>query len=787
MILFRLRAGALLVVLMLTFIFATPSECRGREHVVLEVVLNTEKKGDFFVYLTQDGDSLMDKEDLVTIGFEDPSGTTSRIEGKTFISLRSMKEVTFSFNDETISLHITAAPHLLRRSSIDLRPARRPDVYYPRDTGAFLNYGLYYAGRQPVGYRSFTGTTQVGMRVGDILFLGDSNYTRNDDDERFVRLSTNMTHESRLDLNRTAFGDLSATSGYLGSAVNMGGVSFSRNFSIDPYFIEQPMVDYTGFATLPSEIRVSMDGAQVRSQKVGPGPFDLRNILSFNGVHDLTITVRDAFGREETVHYPFYSADTILRGGLHEFSYNAGFLRRNYGTESNDYGRFAASFFHNYGLTDSFTIGTRGEGLSDHVNAGPRMSCLIRRYGTLGLGAGVSLSRGKRAGYAASLSYTYQPRNASLRLLYNGYTRDYTTISTQTTDDRTRSELGAGIGYGTPRLGSISFDFAAISRYTATNSERYTLQYSRGITRDANVHFSVTHTKNDCSDTRFDLGLTFHPGKDITLSASLQKGGSSDYQTVQVQKSTPAGEGYGYRVSASRTGTSGSESSFINPYVQYNGTYGTYSAEFRGDYGTGSANSRQSMAVNASGSIAYVGRTLSFGRPVSDSYGMVKVGDIEGVGVYHNNQLLGRTDRSGRLFIPNMVSYADNYVSIDDRDIPVEYSLERVGRYVSPPFRSGTFLTFDAVKTRALIGRMETRPGGKSVPVALAHAVFRLNGREISFITGRKGEFYLENIPAGRYTGALRDARRTYSFTLVIPPSDGMTVDLGGIIAEDAH
>lgn len=787
MILPWLRPGAALVALLIPLFLAAPAPCGDRQHVVLEVILNTDNKGEFFVYLTTDRDCLMSRDDLVAIGFDNPAGTTLQIGGRTFISLRSMKDVAYHFDDETVSLHITATPGLLRKSSIDLRPARRPHVYYPRDTGAFFNYGLNYAGGQPSGHRSFTGTTQVGVRAGDLLLLSDSNYTRSGDDGRFVRLATNVTHESRLDLNRTVLGDLYAASGYLGSAVNMGGISFSRNFSIDPYFVKQPMVDYRGFATLPSEVRVLMDGAQVRSQKIGPGPFDLRNILAFNGVHDLTITVRDAFGREETVRYPFYSTDTLLTRGLHEFSYNAGFLRRGYGTESNDYGGFAASFFHNYGLTDSITIGVRGEGLSDLVNAGPRMSWLIRRYGTLGLSAAASLSRGTRAGYAASLGYTYQPRNASLRLLYNRYTREYATISTQTTDDRTRSELGAAVGYGTSRLGSISFDFAAVGRYTAPDSERYTLRYSRAVTRDANVYFSVTHTKNDSSDTRFDLGLTFHLGKDVTLSASLQKEDGSDYQTVQVQKSAPVGEGYGYRVAASRSGMPGGDTASVNSYVQYNGRYGTYSAEFRGDCGPGSADSRQSLALNASGSISYVGRTLSFGRPVSDSYGVVKVGDLEGVGVYHNNQLVGRTDRSGRLFIPGLTSYVDNHISIDDMDIPVEYSLKEVGRYVSPPFRSGAFLSFDAVRTRSVTGRMETGPRGKPVPMALGQAAFTLSGKEVSFITGRKGEFYLENIPAGRYAGTVRDARRACSFTLVIPSSDDAITNLGGILAENCH
>ncbi|HOD75281.1 MAG TPA: hypothetical protein PKJ17_04600, partial [Syntrophorhabdaceae bacterium] len=153
----------------------------------------------------------------------------------------------------------------------------------------------------------------------------------------------------------------------------------------------------------------------------------------------------------------------------------------------------------------------------------------------------------------------------------------------------------------------------------------------------------------------------------------------------------------------------------------------------------------------------------------------------------HNNQLVGRTDRSGRLFIPGLTSYVDNHISIDDRDIPVEYSLKEVGKYVSPPFRSGALLAFDAVRTRAVTGRMETGPRGKPVPVALGQAAFTLSGKEVSFITGRKGEFYLENIPAGRYTGTVRDARRACSFTLVVSPSDDAITNLGGILAENCH
>jgi len=769
------------------FVLVAPFDCPGQEHLVLEVILNMEKKGEFFIYLTHDGDYLLSKEDLVAIGFADPPGAATVIKDKVFVSLGSMEGVSFAFNEETVSLEITAAPHLLRRRSIDARPGRRADVLYPRDAGAFFNYGLNYTGDGLLNYRSIAGTAQLGARMGDMLLLNDSLYKREGTTERFVRLSTNLTCESRLNLNRGVLGDLYAASGYLGSAVNMGGISFSRNFTIDPYFIKQPMVDYSGFATLPSEVRVSVDGTQIRSDRIGPGPFDLRNILSFNGVHDLEITVKDAFGREETLRYPFYSSDILLRSGLHEFSYNAGFLRNNYGTNSNDYGRFVSSFFHNYGVTDSFTIGVRGEGSSSLVNLGPRMSFLIKNHGVLSLSGAASVLKDNPGtkGYAGSLGYSYQRRNFSLRLLYNRYTQEYSTNITQPADDRKKSELGTGIGYSTGTMGSISFDFATISKYIGQDRQSYTLTWSRNLVRDANIHFSIRHTKDDATSTEFGIGLTFHLWKDAMLSTTLRKDSAGGHQSLQIQKSAPVGEGLGYRVSASRDSLSDSESSSVNPFIQYNGPYGIYSAEFMGNYPTGSANSYESTRLNASGGIAYVGRTLSFGRPISDSYGVVKVGDVKGVRVYHNNHLIGHTDAAGKVFIPNMNSYQDNYISFNDKDIPVEYSLENVGRYVSPPLRGGTFLSFDAVKIQAFTGYIGKKADGKTVLLSLAEAALTVNGKELTFVTDGKGEFYLENIPAGSHRGTVRRTGKSYYITITIPRSGDTIVNLGGILAED--
>lgn len=46
--------------------------------------------------------------------------------------------------------------------------------------------------------------------------------------------------------------------------------------------------------------------------------------------------VRDATGREQIVLQPIYSSIKLLKEGLTDFSYEAGWLRSNFGLSSNE-------------------------------------------------------------------------------------------------------------------------------------------------------------------------------------------------------------------------------------------------------------------------------------------------------------------------------------------------------------------------------------------------------------------------------------------------------------------
>src|SRR5204862_5245724 len=110
---------------------------------------------------------------------------------------------------------------------------------------------------------------------------------------------------------------------------------------------------------------------------VPPGPFSIANIPTVNGSGNVQLGVRDLFGREQIISQPFYASVNLLKAGLEDYSYEAGFERNNFGVESFDYGRAVASATYRRGLTDRLTGEVRGEAARDLGVTGVAASYLI--------------------------------------------------------------------------------------------------------------------------------------------------------------------------------------------------------------------------------------------------------------------------------------------------------------------------------------------------------------------------------------------------------------------------
>lgn len=794
---FKLIRDILFTFLLLTMFFHH-SQASAAETAVINIILNQESKGEYFLKLAGPGEFLVRAEDLKAMGFRKPVGNVIDVDGEGYLSLKSMEGVEYIFNEKTVSLEITANPWLLGRSEIDFMPQRPRKVYYPKDTSAFLNYGLTYSHDE---FSSTTLTNELGARGGDLLFLTDSTYTNSPKGNKFLRLMSNITYDRRSTLQRLVAGDFFASSGELGSTTNLGGLSFSKLYRMDPYFIYRPLMDVSGVVSLPSEVDVYLDGMRIRTEKFSPGEFELRNITRHAGASTLELVIKDAFGREERLRFPFYFTDILLKRGLHEYSWNIGFQRENFGVESNSYGHPAFSAFHRYGVSDDLTFGLRGEGTRGLYNLGPQVASLLSKAGLATLSLSGSHSDANGEGLAGAVSYGYQGSRVSTRLLLRGFTKEYATLASPS-GEGVKYELGAGVGYGTRELGSLSLDFTTTGKYVGEDRHVGTATYSRNLTANSTMFLTCRVTKERDYATEVFAGISFFPGKNFSISANVAAGNDANSENLQVQKPAPVGEGFGFRATLERAESASLETYAFNPFVQYNANHGILSGEFRGE--TGDAGSRQTYQATAAGGLAYVGDAFGFSRPISDSFGLVKVGEVAGVRVYQDNQEIGRSDSSGRLFIPNLRSYYDNQLSINDKDIPIDYSLSEVLRIVSPPYRSGSCIPFGVRKQQPLVGYLKVRENGKAIPLEYQTVTMRVDGKKITFPTGGGGEFYLDIgqldgedapdgcaprmadslIKPGKYGAVVSYKGRQIPFHMTVPGTGAILIDLGEVVIE---
>ncbi|WP_461498356.1 fimbria/pilus outer membrane usher protein [Ramlibacter sp.] len=750
--------------------------------MVLAVTVNAERKGEFFVYQTRDGDFLVKLSDLEAMSLRDLKGQVVDLDGEPHLSLRSVAGIEPRLDENTLTLEIAAASHLLGSKTVDLQPSRRPDVLRPRDGSAFLNYRLGSSGSSGSSSSNFAAT--IGARVGDWLLLSDHTHLSSSRGERrSVRLMSNLTLDRRDQLQRLVLGDFFATSGELGSVLQLGGISFSKRYSLDPYFVRHPMAAFAGAIPAPAEAAIYLGDMQVRTERLPAGEFLIQNLDYYGGARDVRIVLKDRFGREQRLDYRYYFTDTLLRGGLHDYSYDLGVMRRDFGASSNRYGGAAASLFHRYGLSDDLTVGVRGEISKTGGNFGPQVLVRIGTLGTASARLAASRDAQGRNGRAAQVGYEYQSGVFNARLHARHLSEHYAVATGPLAAERPRTDISGGVGYGNATIGNFGLDYSTGTRYQGTTRRAATISYSKSLPGNLSLFATYRRVQEGTHRNQLFVGLSWSPSRDINASALLQDRAGSGTQLLQVSRNVPQGEGWGWRLSAENARQAGQGVKSGSSFIQYNGTYGTYTADFRSD-SVGNGGSRSSYQVAAAGAIAYVGGTVGLSRPIADSFGVVQVGALPGVRVYQSNQLVGRTNATGRLFVPNLGSYVDNQIAIEDKDVPFEYAIAEKERYVSPPWRSGSLVPFQVTRIQAFTGRILQRAQGALVAAEYHEGLLIVDGKPVSFVTGNGGNFYLENLAAGRFEAVLSSPAGKCRLDLVIPDSAATEVELGELVCE---
>lgn len=318
------------------------------------------------------------------------------------------------------------------------------------------------------------------------------------------------------------------------------------------------------------------------------------------------------------------------------------------------------------------------------------------------------------------------------------------------------------------------------------DQRRTTLSYSAPIVSGwASLTTSLSHVKEKISGSRNELfvGVSVFFEKDYSAAASYRNDRTRNSEVVELTKRQPIGEGLGFTLVADRNSDPTGHNQRFKSSVQYNAP----AAILRADLGRNRDQQGKTFddyRASVAGGIGYIGGTVSFGRPITGSFGIVTVGELPGVGVLVNGQQMGETDAQGKLFLPTLSAYTENEVALAAETIPIDYSIGAVARKISPPYRGGTMINFAARKLQAFSGRLKTRGRDGLKSVEFVKMKLGPDAPTEGLQTGRGGEFYVENLKPGTYPGTALLDGVLCAFKLVIPQSSETFVELGDVVCE---
>ena len=746
----------------------------GTEKAILRVVVNKEDKGVYFLIVTPEGDILFSKEELKKIGLRKlPEG-----EGG-YISLNSLSPgVSFEINKKEAALYLTVNPILLQKTSVDLNYMKPSYEIYKDKNSAFINYAIDYTAGNDFDFESLSVPWEMALRVDKYLGFSSFSYYKTEYEDKFVRQFTNFTVDDSVNLRRYILGDFVTFSGMLGSGGTIGGLSVSKNFSIDPYFVKYPGLNIAGELQTPSKLEFYVNDRLIDKEHLHSGGFEFLGTPGITGSGEARLVETDAYGQERITTIPFYISTNLLKPGLHDYSYNVGFERASIGQENFDYKDPVFSGFHRYGFSDDFTGGLRIGINEETVNLSPDAAFLLGTGGEIDTSVAFSLENGD-PGFGAILRYLYKRRSMSGSLALSGFSRDYANVFLSASEDKPLFQGFVGLGLNLDEYGSISANYSYSDFYETADTRRAFVNYYKSLYNKCSLYVTVSRIDSEEVEYDFFVGLNFILGRNTSGNISYHMQDNEATATATIQQNPPLGTGFGYRLLArARDYDQNDRKVDGNGLFQYRGPYGIYSAGYS-KYGDDNI-----YNLNTSGSVALIDNSLHFARPILDSFALVDVGDSEGVRVFFSNQEVGRTNSKGEVLVPDVISYYDNKFSIAENDIPVNYKIAELEKSLGTRFKSGAIVKFDIMKLQGFVGYLSFMEKGKKIPAEYAGLEIKVGDRMVETVVGKEGEVYLENISPGKFPARLYLGDKECNFDIVIPESDEAMVYMGEVVCE---
>jgi outer membrane usher protein len=145
-----------------------------------------------------------------------------------------------------------------------------------------------------------------------------------------------------------------------------------------------------GTAAVASTIDIYESDVKIMHADVDPGPFAIQNIPAIGAQGNLSMVVTDVMGRQHVVDQSFIFSTQLLPAGTSAYTYEGGFLRNDFGTQSNDYGPWFVAATDSRGITQQLTWDGHAEILQARQTIGTGLDYGWRGVGVMSGGWAIS-------------------------------------------------------------------------------------------------------------------------------------------------------------------------------------------------------------------------------------------------------------------------------------------------------------------------------------------------------------------------------------------------------------
>ncbi len=698
---------------------------------LLIVVINEQLMPDiYYVEELADGSLLVTTELWKVMNLIKPSKNFILKDGSLGYRLEKNMDVQWDLNylKQTIKINVSEKLFLDNKIQYD-----QDGKFFKNETrlGAYLNYSATstFTNQNARSYGVFLegiGFNEYGSLVTSLI----SN--KADNEINTIRSESYFQKDIPENLETFIFGDTVGSAGAWSRPARFGGLRWSTDFNLRQGFVSYPTPSISGSAALPSTVDLLINNQRRSVNTINPGPFEIKNFPVINGAGEINLIVKNLLGVETLISQSYYSSPRLLKKDLHNFSFESGFLRKNFGVESNNYDSPFVSGTYRRGVDYFLTLEGRAEIQRERQAFGIEISGLIASYAVSHFAVATSLTPSS-IGNHYIFGIERKSSNISANLQYEYFDEKFVQFAAIANEQAPKEKVLLGLGLNIYKDLWISTNITSQSSWNTTKFSLASASMSIPFFKSffLNTYVSKQLAVDENMTAGILLVIPFENTKSI-VAESRQNNLGQVYTSFEAKQAKPSGPGNGYRVRLSDD-----PNQQIQAGIAGNTSFNSYSAEVN----QGEADTALRIATDGSmgmfAGLPFLTRSIGQG-----SFGIVKIANQSNVDIYHNNRQVAVTNDNGLALVPNLIPYQGNQISIDPISIPLDLEIKEVRKNQTPFAKSGVLYDFQIRKTKNILMKL-IRKDNSFVPLGSRVHVLP---SDKEFYVAKRGEVYLTDL-----------------------------------------